>query len=182
MNPLYHRAVDKLEITLDFLGRLTLPRLFICFLLIPVLVFWRPYFFFRVDDWTALSQMVDNPFWQYLNNHDAEQWFPFFHLVYYGLIKLAATVTVYWFWLIACLPGSIPPRFQFSGPSEPQSLFDPGLHLCRGRIAARCGSHNLCYILFRLFLGSLLSRSASATDFLANVRESACAVCSPPFS
>ena len=49
-------------------------------LAIPFL-FWRPHLFFIVDDWTALDQMVRFPFWQYLNQTDNEQWFPFFHLV-----------------------------------------------------------------------------------------------------
>jgi hypothetical protein len=56
---------------------------------VPVLLFWRSGFFYMIDDWTTLIQMVDYPFWQYLSQPDCENWFPFFHLVYYGLVKIA---------------------------------------------------------------------------------------------
>jgi hypothetical protein len=42
-----------------------------------------------MDDWTALIQMVQYPFGQYLITPDGEQWFPFFHFIYYGLVKIA---------------------------------------------------------------------------------------------
>lgn len=42
-----------------------------------------------MDDWTALIAMVQYPFGQYLVVPDGEQWFPFFHLIYYGLVKMA---------------------------------------------------------------------------------------------
>ncbi len=31
-------------------------------LAVPVLVFWRPGFFYIIDDWTALIQMAQHPF------------------------------------------------------------------------------------------------------------------------
>jgi hypothetical protein len=58
-------------------------------LAIPVVVFWKPIFFYILDDWTALIQMAEHPFGRYLVTPDGEQWFPFFHLVYYGLVKIA---------------------------------------------------------------------------------------------
>jgi len=58
-------------------------------LAVPVLIFWRPIFFYIMDDWTALIQMAQLPFEQYLVTPDGEQWFPFFHLVFYGLVKAA---------------------------------------------------------------------------------------------
>ncbi len=58
-------------------------------LAVPVIIFWRPIFFYMMDDWTALIQMVQYPFGQYLVTPDGEQWFPFFHLIYYGLVKIA---------------------------------------------------------------------------------------------
>jgi hypothetical protein len=58
-------------------------------LAVPVIIFWRPVFFYVLDDWTALIQMTEHPFGQYLVTPDGEQWFPFFHLVYYGLVKIA---------------------------------------------------------------------------------------------
>lgn len=59
------------------------------FLALPVAVFWRPLFFYMGDDWTALIHMVEYPFGQYLMVPDGEQWFPLFHLIYYGLVKMA---------------------------------------------------------------------------------------------
>ena len=57
----------------------------------PLAIFWRPQlpFFYILDDWTALIQMAQQPFWQYLIQPDGEQWFPFFHLIFYGLVKIA---------------------------------------------------------------------------------------------
>jgi hypothetical protein len=58
-------------------------------LAVPVLIFWRPIFFYILDDWTALIQMAQLPFGQYLVTPDGEQWFPLFHLIFYGLVKVA---------------------------------------------------------------------------------------------
>lgn len=58
-------------------------------LALPVSIFWKPIFFYMMDDWTALIAMVQYPFGQYLITPDGEQWFPFFHLIYYGLVHLA---------------------------------------------------------------------------------------------
>jgi hypothetical protein len=58
-------------------------------LAVPVIIFWRPVFFYVLDDWTALIQMTEHPFGQYLVTPDGEQWFPLFHLAYYGLVKIA---------------------------------------------------------------------------------------------
>jgi hypothetical protein len=58
-------------------------------LAVPVITFWKPIFFYILDDWTALIQMTDYPLGRYLVTPDGEQWFPFFHLVYYGLVKVA---------------------------------------------------------------------------------------------
>ena len=58
-------------------------------LALPVIIFWRPGFFYVIDDWTALIEMAERPFAQYLVTPDGEQWFPFFHLLYYGLVKIA---------------------------------------------------------------------------------------------
>jgi hypothetical protein len=62
---------------------------FIVLLALPVIIFWRPGFFYVIDDWTALIEMAERPFRQYLVTPDGEQWFPFFHLLYYGLVKIA---------------------------------------------------------------------------------------------
>ncbi len=58
---------------------------------VPVAVFWRPGlpFFYILDDWTALLQMTGTSWWRYLTAPDGEQWFPFFHLVFYPLVSYA---------------------------------------------------------------------------------------------
>jgi hypothetical protein len=58
-------------------------------LALPLIIFWRSNCFYILDDWTALIQMVQKPFGPYLVTPDGEQWFPFFHLVYYGLVAMA---------------------------------------------------------------------------------------------
>jgi hypothetical protein len=58
-------------------------------LALPVIIFWKPIFFYMLDDWTALIQITQYPFGQYLVTPDGEQWFPFFHLIYYGLVRIA---------------------------------------------------------------------------------------------
>ncbi len=71
-------------------GTLTSPLIAALLLLtLPVIIFWRSGFFYIIDDWTALIHMVQNPFGKYLVMPDGEQWFPFFRLVYYGLVRLA---------------------------------------------------------------------------------------------
>jgi hypothetical protein len=62
---------------------------FLVLLALPVIIFWRSTFFYILDDWTALIQMAELPFGQYLVTPDGEQWFPFFHLLYYGLVQIA---------------------------------------------------------------------------------------------
>ena len=71
-------------------------------LAIPVLLYWRAHFFYILDDWTALIQMVNYPFGQYLLTPDGEQWFPFFHLIFYGLVRMAGE-RYYLLVLINCL-------------------------------------------------------------------------------
>ena len=71
-------------------GALASPLLAALLLLaLPVIIFWRSNFFYIIDDWTTLIHMVQYPFWTYLVTPDGEQWFPFFRLVYYGLVQLA---------------------------------------------------------------------------------------------
>ena len=71
-------------------------------LALPVLIFWRPVFFYILDDWTALIQMAERPFAQYLVTPDGEQWFPFFHLIFYGLVQMAGE-RYYLLVLVNCL-------------------------------------------------------------------------------
>ena len=46
--------------------------------------------------------MVDYPFGQYLVTPDGEQWFPFFHLIFYGLVQMAGE-RYYLLVLVNCL-------------------------------------------------------------------------------
>jgi hypothetical protein len=71
-------------------------------LAVPVLVFWRPGFFYVIDDWTALIQMAQLSFGKYLVIPDGEQWFPFFHLIFYGLVQMAGE-RYYLLVLVNCL-------------------------------------------------------------------------------
>lgn len=158
MIKIYNRIVDRIE---SFVDSLTNPVLAIFFLVIPVIVFWRSYFFFIVDDWTALIQMVENPFWRYLHAMDSEQWFPMFHLVYYGMIQIAGphySILVF----INCLLTGITAFlvFQFFRLHLHRSLA-----LILSLIYAGAAVHtatvwhpyNVCYILaFGSFVGALL--------------------------
>ena len=58
-------------------------------LVIPLLLFWRDFPFYMIDDWTALLQMAGHTSGNTCCFHDGDQWFPFFHLIYYGLVRLA---------------------------------------------------------------------------------------------
>jgi hypothetical protein len=62
--------------------------IFIILLAIPLAFYWRYDLFFMWDDWTELDLMAHNNFIKYLILPDGEIFFPFFHLVFYGLIKL----------------------------------------------------------------------------------------------
>ena len=72
------------------------------FLALPTLVFFRPVFFYILDDWTALIRMAELPFGQYLVTPDGEQWFPFFQVLFFGLVRFAGERYA-WLVLINCL-------------------------------------------------------------------------------
>lgn len=84
------------------------------FLALPVAMFWRPgSFFFIEDDWAILSQMVSQPFWQFVSMPDGEVWMPLSRALYYGLTRtfgesydilllincLAAGLLAFWYFL-----------------------------------------------------------------------------------
>jgi hypothetical protein len=65
---------------------------FVVFLLLlaaSLAFYWRHDLFFMWDDWTELDLIAHNSFWNYLTMPDGEIYFPFFHLVFYGLVKLS---------------------------------------------------------------------------------------------
>jgi hypothetical protein len=84
------RQINKPNSSKSLTVVLDRPFLILLLLLsLPLIIFWKPIFFYMLDDWTALIAMVQYPFGQYLVTPDGEQWFPFFHLLYYGLVKIA---------------------------------------------------------------------------------------------
>jgi hypothetical protein len=130
-------------------------------LALPVIIFWKPIFFYMLDDWTALIAMVQYPFGQYLVTPDGEQWFPFFHLLYYGLVKIAGlhySLLV----LINCLGTGVNAILVYCFFRR---HWEPGLALCLSILYAIAAVHHAIawnafyfgYLLsLGLFLGALL--------------------------
>jgi hypothetical protein len=130
-------------------------------LAVPVMIFWRPVFFYILDDWTALIQMTEHPFGQYLVTPDGEQWFPFFRLLYYGLVRTAGehySLLV----LINCLGTGVNAFliYRFF-----RRYWEPGLALTLSLIYVMAAAHHAIawnafyfgYLLsLGLFLGALL--------------------------
>ena len=107
-------------------------------LALPVIIFWRPGFFYIIDDWTALIQMAERPFGQYLLTPDGEQWFPFFHLLYYGLVKIAGeqySILV----LINCLGTGVNAFLLYSFCRR---HWEPGLALTLSLLYAMSAAHH----------------------------------------
>ena len=107
-------------------------------LAVPVIIFWRPGFFYIIDDWTALIQMAERPFGQYLLTPDGEQWFPFFHLLYYGLVKIAGeqySILV----LINCLGTGVDAFLLYSFCRR---HWEPGLALTLSLLYAISAAHH----------------------------------------
>lgn len=139
----------------------------ILLLLTPTLVFWRPHlpFFFIEDDWTSLIHMAELPFGQYLLQPDGEQWFPLFHLVFYGLVKMAGER--YWLLLlvnslttgvVAFLLYLFLRRHLDSGMALVLSLFYAGAAL---QHAVVWNAFYICYLLsLGFYLGALLMTAA----------------------
>lgn len=59
------------------------------FLVVPIAFYWRNDLFFLWDDWTELNLIAHNSFINYLFMPNGEIFFPFFHLIFYILLKLA---------------------------------------------------------------------------------------------
>ena len=76
--------------------------IFITLLLVPVAFYWRHDLFFLWDDWTELDFITHNNFTTYLVMPNGEIFFPFFHLIFYALVKLAGEYHGY-FVLVNCL-------------------------------------------------------------------------------
>ncbi len=127
-------------------------------LLIPVALFWRPSFFFIRDDWRTLTLMVDLPFGRFVLTPEGEQWFPFFHLAYYGLITVFGDSYLF-LNLAACLAAGLN-AFLFYLLLRRQ--FNAGLALGLGLLYAAGAAHNstapmVFYLCYSLSLGFLLA-------------------------
>ncbi len=128
---------------------------------LPVILLFRPGFFFYEDDWTALIQIVGNPFWRYLATPNGEQWFPVFQLVYYGLMKIGGE-HYYLFVLVNCLGTGVT---AFLLHLFFRRHWPPALALTLSLLYAGMALHHaiawnafyLCYLLsLGFFLGALL--------------------------
>jgi hypothetical protein len=125
----------------------------------PVIMFWRPQqpFFFILDDWRALMQMTEQPFWQYLTSPNTEHWYPLSNLIYYGLIRSVGehySVLV----LINCLAAG---AIAFLLYLFYKLHLPPSLALALSFFYALAGVHpatvwNSSYICFLLALGFFL--------------------------
>ena len=76
--------------------------IFITLLLVPVAFYWRYDLFFLWDDWTELDFISHNNFSNYLLMPNGEIFFPFFHLIFYALVKLVGEYHGF-FVLVNCL-------------------------------------------------------------------------------
>jgi hypothetical protein len=76
--------------------------IFLTLLLIPVAFYWRYDLFFLWDDWTELDFIAHNNFAKYLVMPNGEIFFPFFHLIFYALVKFVGEYHGF-FVLVNCL-------------------------------------------------------------------------------
>jgi hypothetical protein len=136
-------------------------------LAIPVLLYWRAIFFYILDDWTALIQMVNYPFGQYLITPDGEQWFPFFHLIFYGLVRMAGE-RYYLLVLVNCLGTGVNAFLVFLFFRRHLSY---GLALTLSALYAAAAVHhaiawNSFYVGYLLSLGFFLGALLLTDDYL----------------
>ena len=76
--------------------------IFLTLLLVPVAFYWRYDLFFLWDDWTELDFISHNNFTTYLVMPNGEIFFPFFHLIFYALVKFVGEYHGF-FVLVNCL-------------------------------------------------------------------------------
>ncbi len=136
-------------------------------LAVPLLLFWRLHFFYIIDDWTALIQMVNYPFGQYLVTPDGEQWFPFFRLIFYGLVRLAGE-RYYLLVLVNCLGTGVNAFLVFLFFRRHLSS---GLALTLSALYAAAAVHhaiawNSFYVGYLLSLGFFLGALLLTDDYL----------------
>jgi len=76
--------------------------IFLTLLLVPAAFYWRYDLFFLWDDWTELDFIAHNNFTTYLVMPNGEIFFPFFHLIFYALLKFVGEYHGF-FVLVNCL-------------------------------------------------------------------------------
>jgi hypothetical protein len=76
--------------------------IFLTLLLVPAAFYWRYDLFFLWDDWTELDFISHNNFTTYLIKPNGEIFFPFFHLIFYALVKVVGEYHGF-FVLVNCL-------------------------------------------------------------------------------
>ena len=76
--------------------------IFLVLLIVPVAFYWRYDLFFLWDDWTELDFISHNNFTNYLVMPNGEIFFPFFHLIFYALVKFVGEFHGF-FVLVNCL-------------------------------------------------------------------------------
>jgi len=76
--------------------------IFLTLLLVPAAFYWRYDLFFLWDDWTELDFIAHNNLTTYLVMPNGEIFFPFFHLIFYALLKFVGEYHGF-FVLVNCL-------------------------------------------------------------------------------
>ena len=127
-------------------------------LAIPVIIILEISFFVYKNNWTALVQIASMPFGQYPHS-GWRQWLPFFHLLYYGLVKIKGKQLLSW--CLMTISGTSLSRFLLWLPQV--GTRSPGLALTLSLLyAIRRPSHAIAWMPCRLsfmlglFLGALL--------------------------
>jgi hypothetical protein len=134
--------------------------IFIALLLVPVAFYWRYDLFFLWDDWTELDFISHNNFTTYLVMPNGEIFFPFFHLIFYALVKFVGEYHGF-FVLVNCLGTGIAAfliyLFLRNHLSSPVALFLSLLYAGSAvHSAIAWNAFYLCYILCLIFFMAAL--------------------------
>jgi hypothetical protein len=141
--------------------------IFLVLLLIPVAFYWRYDLFFLWDDWTELDFISHNSFTTYLVMPNGEIFFPFFHLIFYALVKFVGEYHGV-FVFINCLGTGIAAFLIFlflrKHLSAPVALFLSLLYAGSAvHSAIAWNAFYLCYILCLIFFMAALLLTDSYT-------------------
>lgn len=134
--------------------------IFLMLLLVPVAFYWRYDLFFLWDDWTELDFIAHNNFTTYLVMPNGEIFFPFFHLIFYALLKFVGEYHGF-FVLINCLGTGVAAFLMYLFL---RNHLSPNLALVLSLLYAGSAVHPaiawnafyLCYILCLIFFMAAL--------------------------